>query len=98
MSQYYVYIMASNTGVLYTGVTNNLQRRVYEHKNGLIDGFTKKYHCHKLVYFEETSDIKVAIEREKRIKDWRRSRKEELIKSANPAWNDLSDGWFDEKD
>jgi len=90
--------MASNTGVLYTGVTNNLQRRVYEHKNGLIDGFTKKYHCHKLVYFEETSDIKVAIEREKRIKDWRRSRKEELIKSANPAWNDLSDGWFDEKD
>ena len=92
MNSYYVYIMANkyNT-VLYTGVTNNLIRRVYEHKNNLIDGFTKKYNCHKLVWFQETNNIEEAIKEEKRIKKWKREYKENLIRKMNPEWKDLYD-------
>jgi len=90
--------MASVTGILYIGVTNDLQRRVFEHKSGSVEGFTKKYNCRKLVYYEETKDIKAAIEREKQIKDWNRKKKEDLIKSVNPKWDDLSDGWYEKKD
>ncbi len=91
MKSYYIYIMSSNSGTLYTGVTNDLYRRVYEHKNNLIKGFTSKYSCHKLVYFEELYSPRDAIDREKQIKNWRRSKKESLIRIINPHWNDLSD-------
>jgi putative endonuclease len=87
---YYVYIMASKTGTLYIGVTNDLARRVYEHKNNLIDGFSKKYSCHKLVYYEQCVDAYVSISREKQLKKWRREKKENLIKITNPSWKDLS--------
>ena len=79
---------------MYAGVTNNLQRRIYEHKHKLIDGFTRKYNVNKLVYFEETSDITAAIVREKEIKKWRREKKDNLVASLNPEWKDLSVGWF----
>jgi len=83
--------MASHcNGTLYVGMTNNLQRRIYEHKHGLVEGFTKKYNVHKLVYYEEVSDVNVAIEREKQIKKWNREWKVNLIKSKNPVWRDLS--------
>lgn len=91
--QYFVYIMASNSGTLYTGVTNDLYKRVFQHKNDLTDGFTKKYGCHKLIYFEETSEIEPAIAREKQIKGWARHKKELLIKIKNPSWKDLSLDW-----
>ena len=92
MNTYYVYIMASKkNGTLYIGVTNNLIKRVYEHKNDLFDGFTKKYGVHKLVYFEETNDIHSAIYREKRLKKWKRRWKIDLIKKINPNWKDLYD-------
>ena len=94
MNQYYVYIMTNRSKTLYTGVTNDLMRRVYEHKNKMTDGFTKKYHITKLVYYEETNDIQVAISREKQIKGWLRGKKIALIESVNPKWNDLSEGWF----
>ena len=81
---------------LYTGVTNNLIRRIYEHKNKLIPGFTAKYNITTLVYFEETNDIKAAIAREKQIKGWLRIKKINLIESMNPDWKDLSDGWYEE--
>lgn len=90
---YFVYILASDSGTIYIGVTNNLERRVYEHKEGVIEGFTKKYGCKKLVYFEETSDVEVAIRREKELKGWIRKRKEELIKTINSSWKDLSLDW-----
>jgi putative endonuclease len=77
--------------VLYIGVTNNLIRRVYEHKNGLIPGFTKKYNCHKLVWFEESGNIESAILKEKRMKKWKREYKENVINEMNPAWRDLYD-------
>ena len=89
---YYVYIM-SNTydTTIYIGVTNDIERRITEHKSGLIPGFTQKYCCHKLVYYEEYSDINQAIEREKKIKKWRRDKKDMLIKSINPILRDLSE-------
>ncbi len=90
---YQVYIMASNSGTLYIGVTNNLTRRISEHKQNLVEGFTKKYKCHKLVYYENYSDIKQAIAREKELKGWLRKKKEQLIKSVNPGWKDLSLEW-----
>ena len=93
---YYVYILTSVTGVLYVGMTNDLQRRVQEHKHGLIEGFTKKYKINRLVYFEETGYVNEAIAREKEIKGWRRSKKIALIESYNPEWADLSSDWFDE--
>ena len=91
--QYFVYIMASASGTIYTGVTNDLYKRVYQHKNNLIKGFTSKYKCHKLVYFEETSSIESAILREKQIKGLSRNKKESLINSKNPHWTDLSNEW-----
>ena len=91
---YYVYILTNkyNT-VVYTGVTNNLERRLYEHRNHFVDGFTKRYNLNKLVYFETTSDVDSAIEREKQIKGWKRDRKNALVESVNPQWNDLSSDW-----
>ncbi|GAB4425590.1 MAG: GIY-YIG nuclease family protein [Anaerolineae bacterium] len=94
MTNYYVYIMTSPSGTLYIGMTNNLQRRVYEHKHGVIEGFTKKYNVNRLVYFEETGDVQNAIAREKEIKKWRRSKKIALIESLNPQWQDLSEEWY----
>lgn len=91
MKQYYVYILASKfNDVLYIGMTNDLGRRLYEHKSELNDGFTKKYKCHKLVYFEETSDVLSAIEREKQLKRWSRIKKNELILKKNKDYRDLS--------
>lgn len=86
--------MASESGTLYLGVTSNLSRRLLEHKQGLIEGFSKKYKCHKLVYFEQGDDIVGAIEREKVLKGWNRAKKEELIATLNPAWRDLSEEVF----
>ncbi len=94
--QYYVYIMTNRSKTLYTGVTNDLMRRVYEHKNKMVEGFTKKYNITELVYFEVTGDVQAAIEREKQIKGWLRSKKIALIESTNPAWKDLSEGWFED--
>jgi putative endonuclease len=76
---------------LYTGVTNNLERRVYEHRHKLVDGFTKKYSVTRLVYYETTNDVQSAIEREKQIKGWLRQRKVALVESVNPGWRDLGD-------
>ncbi len=87
---YYVYILANKkNGTLYIGVTNDLIRRVYEHKNELLPGFTQKYHVHNLVYYEQTSDVNSAILREKRLKTWKRAWKIKLIKDFNPGWKDL---------
>jgi len=94
MKRYYVYIMTSRSKTLYTAVTNDLIRRTYEHKNKMVEGFTKKYTITKLVYFEETNDIKSAIIREKQIKGRLRSKKMALIESINPQWKDLSEEWF----
>ncbi len=97
MRTYYVYILASHrNGTLYIGVTNDLLRRVYEHKHDLVEGFTKRYGVHMLVYFEETNDIGEAILREKRLKKWNRAWKVRLIEESNPQWRDLSADWFDE--
>jgi len=95
MNTYYVYIMASNNNaVIYIGSTNNLRRRVYEHKMHLVKGFTDKYHVTKLVYFEETVDINVAGERERKLKNRHRAYKNRLIEKTNPEWKDLSiDFW-----
>lgn len=94
MKDCYVYILASKkNGTIYTGVTNNIERRVYEHKQKLIDGFTAKYDVDKLVYVEAFQDAQAAIQREKQIKGWKREKKITLIESINPEWNDLSDSW-----
>ena len=92
MKTYYVYIMASKTGTLYIGVTNNLTRRVLEHKNKLIDGFTEKYSIDRLMFYQEFDDINQAIEMEKKIKKWGRQKKIDLIKSINPSIKDLAEG------
>jgi len=90
MKQYYVYILANKrNGTLYVGVTNNLIRRIYEHKNNLIKGFTKKYRVHTLVYFEQYDDVEIALQREKQLKWWKRRWKLELIERDNPRWEDL---------
>ncbi|MEG3955871.1 MULTISPECIES: GIY-YIG nuclease family protein [unclassified Microcoleus] len=94
--QYYVYIMTNKSRTLYTGVTNDLQRRVYEHKHKLVPGFTSKYNINKLIYLEETSQVTDAIAREKQIKGWTRAKKIALIDSQNPEWRDLSAEWFGE--
>jgi len=90
MNSYYIYILTNKSNTLYIGVTNNLQKRLYEHKNKLVEGFTKKYNLDKLIYFETYQDINEAIKREKQIKGWIRKRKIELIKSKNPTFEDLS--------
>ena len=93
-NSYFVYILANwNHSVLYIGVTNDLQRRVYEHRQELVEGFTKKYHVHKLVYYEQTGDVKAALAREKQLKGWRREKKDALVEAMNPDWNDLSETW-----
>ncbi len=92
MNSYYIYILASSrNGVLYIGVSNNLIKRVYEHKHDVVPGFTKQYRVHRFVYFEETPDIFSAITREKQLKKWNRDWKIQLIEKANPEWNDLYD-------
>jgi len=92
---FYVYVMASKTGTLYVGMTDNIKRRVHEHKHHLIPGFTDKYKVERLLYLETINDPASAINREKQIKAWRREKKVALIDSANPEWNDLSQGWYD---
>ena len=96
MKQYYVYIMTNRSKTLYTGVTNDLVRRVYEHKNKLVKGFTQKYNIARLVYYDITGDVHAAIQREKQIKGWLRKRKIALIEAANPDWQDLSEGWYED--
>ena len=92
---YYVYILTNkNDAVMYIGVTNDLQRRLYEHKNEQIEGFTKRYHLQKLVFFEEFSDINDAIACEKRLKRWTRAKKNALVESKNPNWGDMSEGFI----
>jgi len=92
---YYVYILTNKSNkVMYIGITNDLQRRLYEHKNELVDGFTKKYHIHKLVYYESHKYVKEAILREKKLKGLLRIRKNELVETMNPEWIDLSDKLF----
>jgi putative endonuclease len=95
MQAFYVYIMASLSRVLYAGMTNNLERRVFEHKHNLVLGFTSRYGVNELVYFEACSSPRDAIAREKEIKGWRRSKKIALVESMNPTWVDLSADWFD---
>ncbi len=94
MRSYYVYILTNQSRTLYTGVTNDLERRVFEHKNKLVRGFTSKYNITKLVWYEEFNDIYQAIEGEKKIKGWLRSKKIALIESTNPEWHDLARDWF----
>jgi putative endonuclease len=95
MKTYYVYILASKkNGTLYIGMTNNLQKRLSEHKNKIVPGFSQKYNIDKLVYFEITSDVKSAIAREKQLKKWNRKWKLELIEKSNPQWKDLSEDWI----
>jgi len=89
---YWVYILGSRTGTLYVGITNNLELRVAEHRAGEIKGFTAKYGVHRLLYFEETTEVAAALAREKQIKGWRRSKKIALIRTSNPSWRDLSRG------
>jgi putative endonuclease len=86
--------MANHSGMLYTGVTNDLRRRLYVHKHGLLKGYTSKYNIKTLVYYEVTSDIRAAIAREKQIKGWVRRKKVTLIESVNPKWEDMSREWF----
>ena len=94
MNEYYVYIMSNHTNsTLYIGVTNDLKRRLFEHKNKCNEGFTNKYNINKLVYYEKTSDIEAAIQREKNLKKWNREWKLELIKKNNPLMIDLSLKW-----
>ena len=95
MKTYFVYIMTNKSKTLYTGVTNDLERRVHEHKNKQIPGFTGKYNITKLVYYEEGNDINMAIAREKQIKGWLRAKKIALIEAKNPEWKDLSFEWYD---
>ena len=93
MRDYYVYIMTNNSGTLYTGVTNNLERRTAEHKQHILRGFTDRYKVNRLLYYEVCQDIVAAIEREKQIKAWRRSKKLDLVVSINPKWKDLATEW-----
>jgi putative endonuclease len=89
VKRYYTYIASSLSGVLYVGITNDLERRLYAHKNKLLPGFTSAYQVYRLVYFEETSTVRDAIAREKQIKGWSRAKKIALIESVNPNWSDL---------
>ena len=91
---YYFYLMASASGVLYAGVTNNVQRRVSEHKQKKVPGFSARYNVKNLVYFEMFGDIRAAIRREKQVKGWLRKKKIALIQSMNPQWKDLSADWL----
>jgi putative endonuclease len=94
MGRYFVYIMTNRRHILYIGVTNDHVRRVQEHKLKLVPGFTSRYALNRLVYFEETDDIRTAIAREKQLRGWLRAKKVALIESVNPRWQDLSRRWF----
>ena len=98
MKTYFVYIMTNKFRTLYTGVTNNLERRVLQHKRKLLPGFTQEYNINCLVYFETFGDVRAAIQREKQIKGWLRAKKVALIIKNNPAWRDLSQGWYGKED
>jgi putative endonuclease len=91
--KYWMYIMASQTGTLYVGMTGNLFARVMQHKNGKVDGFSKKYNCTRLVYYEGHDEVHKTIQREKQVKSWRREKKIALIESINPRWQDLAENW-----
>jgi putative endonuclease len=93
--EYYVYIMTNKSRTLYTGMTNNLMRRVYQHKHKLVKGFTSKYNIQYLAYYEVTTSVYAALQREKQIKGWLRAKKIALIESMNPDWKDLSEEWFE---
>ena len=97
MNRYFVYMLSNTNRGRYIGVTNNLQRRVYEHKHSLLEGFTKIYRMHRLVYYEEFADVREAIVREKRLKWWPRKWKVKLVESRNPEWRDLAAEWFAEE-
>ena len=96
MRSYYVYIMTNRSQTLYIGVTNDLQFRVLQHKLKVIPGFTSRYHIDRLVYYEETTDIRTAIAREKQLKGWLRAKKIALIESMNSQWKDLSADWYEQ--
>jgi putative endonuclease len=91
--QYFVYIMCSNSGTLYIGMTNSIYRRALQHKRGEIEGFSSKYHCNRLVYYQSFDDVHKAIGREKQLKGWLRARKIALIESRNPRWQDYAEKW-----
>jgi putative endonuclease len=91
---YFVYVIASRSRNLYTGVTNNLERRIVEHREGLVPGFTKRYRIHRLVHYEVFGDVRAAIEREKQIKAWNRAKRVALIEAMNPRWADLAESDF----
>ncbi len=93
--QYYVYILANAARTLYVGVTNNLQRRMHEHRTKRVPGFTQKYNLTRLVYYEVTPNVAAAIAREKQLKGWLRAKKVALIEAQNPGWDDLAAGWFE---
>lgn len=95
---FFVYILASKSRVLYTGMTNDLRFRVYEHKTGRLEGFIKRYRIHRLVYFEQYQYVYNAIAREKQIKNWVRQKRVALIESINPIWGDLAENWFTEEE
>ncbi|WP_109485528.1 GIY-YIG nuclease family protein [Occallatibacter savannae] len=91
---YFTYIVASKSRTLYIGVTSDLRHRVFEHKTKAYEGFTSRYNCNRLVWFERSNNVSAAIQREKELKGWLRSKKVELIQAANPTWEDLSADWF----
>jgi len=91
--KFWVYILSSRSGTLYVGLTGFFERRIYQHKYDTLEGFTQKYQCHRLVYYESYQDVQVAISREKQIKRWRREKKIALIQSRNPRWRDLAENW-----
>jgi len=93
LKKYWVYIVASRTGTLYIGMTNNIYVRVAQHKSGEIEGFSSKYHCNRLVFWESFDDVLKAIDREKQLKGWRRAKKIVLIEHVNPRWEDLAEKW-----
>jgi putative endonuclease len=95
MKAFAIYFITNwNHEVLYIGVTSNLEKRLWEHKNKVVDGFTEKYNVFKLVYFEQFADAETAIQREKQLKNWSRSKKDVLVNKINPQWKDLSSGWY----
>lgn len=89
-----VYIVASKSRAIYIGMSNNLHKRIFEHKNDQIEGFTRQYRCHRLVYYESFDDVNKAIDREKQLKRWNRTKKVWLIERRNPTWEDLATDWF----
>lgn len=91
--KFWVYILSSRSGTLYVGITGYFEDRIHQHKYDSIEGFTKKYQCHRLVYYESYQDVQVAISREKQVKRWRREKKIALIEKMNPRWQDLAENW-----